>query len=105
MSYAFEYVAIRHATGEVSRMQFITRADASCFDQRGAQDAGFTFDSATQQWVREATQETVQREIGRASFTRDAGAVAEWKVINVADMTNVRSSYNTIPPRKQLPTR
>lgn len=101
----FEYIAIHHADGSISRMQFVTRASASSFDGRGAANAGFIFDPATREWVREATQENVQREIGRSSFPKEIAAPDGWKVIDRADLVTVRQDYDRIPARKQLRVR
>jgi len=102
MSNQFEYIAIHHADGKVSRMQIYTRAPASAFDAKAAEDNGFTFDNTTQEWVREATRENVQREIGKTIFPKNIAAPDGWKVINLADMTTVRTDYDQISERKQL---
>ena len=99
MSYEFEYIAVHHADGRVTRLQFVIRAPASAFDQYGATQAGFIFDPATQEWAREATRANVEREIQRAAIPKNMDA---WKVINRADMVNVRENYATIPERKIL---
>jgi len=101
----FEYIAIHHADGKVSRMQFVIRASAECFDARGAADAGFTFDHDTQEWTREATRASIQREIGRTAFPPGIAAPDAWKVINASDLPNVRLEYAQIPERKQLQDR
>ena len=107
MSYEFEMIAIKHDTGHISRMQIVKSAQASAFDGTGAANNGFTFDTDTNTWVREITQEVVNREIGRTAFTKTVnnapvGPVSEWKAIDPDDLPEVRTKYAQIPARRVL---
>jgi hypothetical protein len=99
----FLYVAIHHSTGRVSRMQLLVRAPADAFDTQGAEDAGFTFDHDSKEWVKELSCREINREISRSCFPKEAGRVVSWKVINKEDLPVVRGNYDAVPARMELP--
>ena len=92
-------IALEHASGNISRMQFGTFRRRAQLDPQVASVNGFVLSEDEGHWHREATDDLVTREIAKTQWSDDIGPVVKWWRIKDGDPLPPRSS----PPAKVIP--
>lgn len=73
------FIAVKHSTDVVSRLQIVVEADADCFSPEAAAAHGFALQG--DRWVRSLTPTMIDAEIARSQWPRNAGPVVSWRVV------------------------
>jgi hypothetical protein len=77
------FIAVKHASGVVSRLQVVTAAGAGCFSPDAAAAHGFTLEGS--RWVRQLTDAMLDAEVRRAVYPHGTGEVISWRRVSAAD--------------------